>query len=265
MTIHIIGAGPGDPELLTLRGRRLIESCPICIYAGSLIPETILTFAPPQARLYDSAALTLDEIIDIMADADRAGHDVARLHSGDPSVYGAIAEQIHVLNARKIPWQITPGVPAYAATAARLGCELTRPGLAQTVILTRIQGAASSMPEGENLKTLAASGATLAIHLSIRRLSDIVNQLIPYYGHACPIVIAWRVSWPDEIIVHGHLNDILARSRAFKLTRTALILVGPVLESQAFLPSALYDPRCAHILRPRRSPRRSPRRKKPGS
>ena len=252
MTVHFIGAGPGAADLITVRGRDLIARCPVCLYAGSLVPPEIVAGAPDGARVIDTAALTLDEIIAEIADADRAGHDVARVHSGDPSLYGAIAEQMRRLDALGIAYDVTPGVPAFAAAAAALGIELTAPGVAQTVILTRTAMAASSMPEGEDLATLAKSGATLAIHLSIRNLARVVDELMPAYGAACPAAVVYRASWPDELILRGTLADIRAQARDAKLTRTALILVGRVLDAEDFRDSALYDPDHVHVLRPRR-------------
>ena len=250
MTVHFIGAGPGDPELITVRGQRLIAECPVCLYAGSLVPPAIIEAAPAGARIVDTAGLTLDAIIGELACAHRQGLDVARVQSGDPSLYGAIAEQIRRLEALGIPYDITPGVPAYAAAAARLGRELTVPGLAQTVILTRTAMKATTMPEGEELETLGKSGATLAIHLSIRNLGPIQDTLIPLYGADCPVVVAYRVGWPDEQFLHGTLATIHQAVRAARITRTALILVGRALEPGEFMDSALYDRDHAHLCRP---------------
>ncbi|MEM9050033.1 MAG: precorrin-4 C(11)-methyltransferase [Pseudomonadota bacterium] len=254
MTVHFIGAGPGDPELITLRGARLIAACPVCLYAGSLVPPAVIAGAPPDARIRDTAAMTLDEIIDEIAAAHAQGQDIARVHSGDPSLYGAIAEQIRRLRGLGIPFDITPGVPAYAAAAAALGQELTQPEIAQTVILTRTAMQSSAMPVGEDLATLGASGATLAIHLSIRNLRAIERQLIPLYGADCPVVVAYRVGWPDQMLLHGRLDDIREKARAAQLTRTALVLVGRVFAQNAFPDSALYDPARPHVLRPLRKP-----------
>ncbi|MDR3516033.1 MAG: precorrin-4 C(11)-methyltransferase [Azospirillaceae bacterium] len=253
MTVHFIGAGPGAPDLLTLRGRDLIARCPVCLYAGSLVPAEVVAHAPAGARLIDTAALTLDEIIAEIRTAHAAGADVARVHSGDPSLYGAIAEQIRRLRALDIPFDITPGVPSFAAAAAALGGELTLPGVSQTVILTRTAMAASPMPAGEDLATLGRSGATLAIHLSIRNLTQIRRELEPLYGADCPVAVIYRASWPDQQIIRGTLGDIAARVRAAKLTRTALILIGRVLKPGDFADSALYAPDHAHVLRPRKS------------
>ena len=253
MTVHFIGAGPGAPDLITVRGLALIRKCPVVIYAGSLVPREVVAEAPEGAKVIDSASLTLDEIIAEMAAASENGKDVARVHSGDPSVYGAIAEQMRRLDRLGIAYDLTPGVPAYAATAAALKCELTLPEVSQTVILTRTAVRASPMPEGEALARLGASGATLAVHLSVNNLARVVKDLIPHYGADCACVVAYRVSWPDEIIVQGALATIREKVKAAGITRTALILVGRTLSAQAFPASRLYDPGHAHLLRPRRS------------
>lgn len=250
MTVHFIGAGPGDPDLITVKGRDLIARCPVCLYAGSLVPKAVIACAPTGARLRDTAPMHLDEIIGEISAAHHAGLDVARVHSGDPSLYGAIAEQIRRLRALDIPFTIVPGVPAYAAAAAALGQELTQPEIAQTVILTRTAMKSSPMPEGEDLETLGASGATLAIHLSIRNVREIERQLTPHYGSDCPVVVAYRVGWPDQMLLRGTLSDIQDKVRAAKLTRTALVLVGRVFAENAFPDSALYDAARPHILRP---------------
>src|ERR1700739_4793340 len=203
MTVHFIGAAPDAPDLIPVRGLRLIERCPVCLYAGSLVPVEILASAPPSALVIDTAPLTLDEIVGHLADADRRGLDVARLHSGDPSLYGAIAEQMRRLEALGIPFDVTPGVPSFAAAAAALGRELTLPEIAQTVILTRTATRSSPMPEREALEMLAATGATLAIPLSVTNLAHIVRALTPYYGADCPAVVAYRVSWPDQKLIRG--------------------------------------------------------------
>ncbi len=258
MTVHFIGAGPGDPELLTLKGARLIARCPVCLYAGSLVPEAVIAGAPEGALVRDTAAMTLEEIVAEMAAAQERGEDVARVHSGDPSLYGAIAEQIRRLAALGIPHEIVPGVPAYAAAAAAMGRELTLPGVSQTLILTRTAGKASPMPPGEDLETLGRTGATLAIHLSIRNLREIERVLAPLYGADCPVVVAYRIGWPDAAILRGTLADIRERVRAAKITRTALVFVGRALGAAAFEDSALYDAGHAHVLRPERSaPRRT--------
>jgi precorrin-4/cobalt-precorrin-4 C11-methyltransferase len=250
MTVHFIGAGPGAPDLITVRGLRLIERCQVCLYAGSLVPEEIVKAAPPSARVIDTAPMNLDEIMVEIEAAHAAGHDVARVHSGDPSIYGAVAEQIRRLKALGIPYEITPGVPAFAAAAARLGTELTLPEIAQTVIATRTGMKASAMPAGEELEVLGQSRATLAIHLSIRNLDYIRRALEPYYGDDCPVVIAYRVTWPDELFIRTTLAEMKEKVREAKITRTALVLVGKVFaEEKAFRDSALYDAGFAHVLR----------------
>ena len=256
MTVHFIGAGPGAPDLITLRGLRLIEQCPVCLYAGSLVPREILAAAPPGADIVDTAPLTLDEIVAYCDAAHGQGLDVARLHSGDPSLYGAIAEQMRRLAALGIPYDITPGVPSFAAAAAALGCELTLPEVAQTVILTRTATRSSPMPPGEALEGLAASRATLAIHLSITNLAAIVRTLTPFYGADCPTIVAYLVSRPDELLIRGTLADIRGRVKAARITRTALVLVGPALAGAArpAPDSRLYDPSHHHLMRPHHRP-----------
>lgn len=252
MKVHFIGAGPGDPDLVTVKGRRLIETCPVCLYAGSLVPEAVVAAAPEGARVLDTAPMTLDEIIAEIAAARDRGEDVARVHSGDPSLYGAIAEQIRRLKALGIPYEITPGVSAYAAAAAAMGQELTIPEVAQTVILTRTAMKSSRMPDGEDLDSLGRIGATLVIHLSVRNLLAIERELTPHYGADCPVVVAYRVGWPDETFIRGTLATIRDKVRAEKITRTALIFVGPALAETDFRDSALYDGAHPHILRPKR-------------
>ena len=239
MTVHFIGAGPGAPDLLTLRGRDIIAACPVCLYAGSLVPEAILAHCPEGARIVNTAPLDLDQIIAEIETAHEVGHDVARLHSGDLSVWSAMGEQMRRLHALGIPVSVTPGVPAFAAASAALGTELTLPGLAQSVVLTRTPGRASSMPEGETLTNFAATGATLAIHLSIQNLSNVVADLIPAYGADCPVAVVYRASWPDEVILRGTLGDIESRLDD-SIQRTALILVGPALAGEDFDESCLY-------------------------
>ena len=251
MTVHFIGAGPGAPDLVTVRGLRLIESCPVCLYAGSLVPGAILASAPSGARLIDTAPLTLDEIVAHMSQAHGNGLDVARLHSGDPSLYGAIAEQMRRLDTLGIPYDVTPGVPSFAAAAAALGCELTLPEVAQTVILTRTASRSSPMPEGEAIERLAASRATLAIHLSVANLARVVRALTPSYGADCPAVVAYRVSWPDELLIRGTLADIRAKVKEARITRTALVLVGPALAGESTIESRLYAAEHHHLMRPR--------------
>lgn len=252
MTVHFIGAGPGAPDLITLRGARLIEACPVCLYAGSLVPAAVVAMAPKDARVVDTAPLHLDEIMAEIAAAHARGADVARVHSGDPSLYGAIAEQIRRLDALGIPYTITPGVPAFAAAAAALQSELTLPEIAQSVILTRTAMKSSDMPPGETLENFGRTGATLAIHLSIRNIRAVVTELTPQYGADCPVAVVVRASWPDQQIIRGTLADIAGKVRAAKITRTALILVGRVLAETkpAFRDSALYDAAHPHVLRP---------------
>jgi precorrin-4/cobalt-precorrin-4 C11-methyltransferase len=252
VTVHFIGAGPGDPELLTLKAQRLIRACPVCLYAGSLVPPAVVAEAPDDARVLDTASMTLDETHAEIVAAHAAGHDVARVHSGDPSLYGAIAEQVRRLRADDIPYDIVPGVPAYAAAAAALGQELTVPEVAQSIVLTRVSMKSTSMPEHETLENFARSRATLAIHLGVRALREIERVLVPHYGAACPVVVAYRVGWPDQMFIRGTLSDIREKVRAAKITRTALIMVGPVLgEMRDFRDSALYDAAQPHVLRPR--------------
>ncbi|MDF1855203.1 precorrin-4 C(11)-methyltransferase [Pseudooceanicola sp.] len=252
MTVYFVGAGPGDPELLTLKAQRLIAACPVCLYAGSLVPPEVVAGAPAGARVLDTAPMTLDDTHAEILAAHRRGEDVARVHSGDPSLYGAIAEQIRRLHADGIDYQIVPGVPAYAAAAAALGQELTVPEIAQSIVLTRVSMKSTAMPAGETLENFARSGATLAIHLGVRNLRQIERELVPFYGADCPVVVAYRVGWPDQMFIRGTLSDIHAKVRTEKITRTALILVGPVLgEIADFRESALYDPAVPHVLRPR--------------
>ena len=242
MTIHFIGAGPGAADLLTLRGRDLLARCPVCLYAGSIVPAAMLGHCPPGARLIDTAALDLDAIEAHCIAADGAGEDVARLHSGDLSIYSALAEQLRRLEGRGIPYTLTPGVPAFAAAAAALGCELTRPGVSQSLVLTRIPGRASAMPPRETLAAFAASGATLAIHLAIHGIERIVTELSPFYGEACPVAVVARASWPDQRVLRATLAGIAAMLRAEPIERTALVLVGPALGDAPGPESALYSP-----------------------
>jgi precorrin-4/cobalt-precorrin-4 C11-methyltransferase len=253
MIVHFIGAGPGAADLITVRGQALIQRAPVVLYAGSLVPHEIVAQAPADARIIDTAPLTLDEIIDEFARAHDADLDVARVHSGDPALYGAIGEQMRRLDALDIPYDITPGVPSYAAAAAAIKSELTLPGIAQSVILTRTATRASAMPPGEELATLAQSGATLAIHLSINNLARVIRDLTPHYGAQCPVVVAYRVSWPDEKILRGTLADIRAQVKAEKITRTALILVGPVLDAHGYADSRLYAHDHHHVLRAKKT------------
>lgn len=258
MTVYFIGAGPGAPDLITVRGLRLIERCPVCLYAGSLVPEEIVQAAPEGAVVKDTAPMHLDEIIDDMQAAHAAGHDVARVHSGDPAIYGAVAEQMRRLDALGIGYEVVPGVPAFAGAAARLATELTLPEIAQTVIITRTGMKASAMPEGEQLEVLGQSGATLAIHLSIRNLDYVRRALEPYYGAACPVVIAYRATWPDELFIHTTLEGMKEEVRKHKITRTALILVGKVFGDVSFRDSDLYNADYAHVLRNSGKKKRKP-------
>jgi precorrin-4/cobalt-precorrin-4 C11-methyltransferase len=241
MTVHFIGAGPGAADLITVRGRDLIARCPVCLFAGSLVPKALLEHCPPGARIVDTAPMALDEIVDECRRASDLGQDVARLHSGDLSIWSALGEQLRRLEALGIAYTVTPGVPAFAAAAAALGQELTLPEVAQTVVLTRTSGRASAMPAGEELKACAATGATLAIHLSIHALDKVVAELMPFYGADCPTAVVWRASWPDQRILRATLGTIAARVAEQPVERTALVLVGKVLSARDFRDSALYD------------------------
>lgn len=239
MTVHFIGAGPGAPDLLTLRGRNLIAASPVCLYAGSLIPEAILAHCPPECRIVDTAPLSLDEIISEISSADAAGQDVARLHSGDLSVWSAMGEQLRCLRGLGIPYDVTPGVPSFAAAAATLGVELTLPGLAQSVVLTRTEGRATRMPDRETLSAFGATGATLALHLSVHLIDKLAAELTPHYGPDCPVAVVWRASWPEERIIRATLATLKAAVPE-DVDRTALILVGPALAQEGFEDSRLY-------------------------
>ncbi|MFM0631426.1 precorrin-4 C(11)-methyltransferase [Paraburkholderia xenovorans] len=238
MTVFFVGAGPGDPELITVKGQRLVRSCPVILYAGSLVPAAVLEGHGAQ-QIVNTAELDLDQIIALLAAAHAKGQDVARVHSGDPSLYGAIGEQIRRLRELKIPYEIVPGVTATAASAAALGCELTLPDVSQTLILTRF-ASKTSMPEGEQLADLARHRATMAIHLGVRHLARIVDDLRPHYGGACPIAVIYRASWPDEEKITGTLDDIVSKVQSTSIERTALILVGQVLAAEGFADSTLY-------------------------
>jgi precorrin-4/cobalt-precorrin-4 C11-methyltransferase len=242
VTVHFIGAGPGAADLITLRGRDLLARCPVCLYAGSTVAPELLAHCAPSTRRVDTAPLTLDQIEAEFLAAHAAGHDVARLHSGDLSLYSALAEQLRRLERHRIPYTLTPGVPAFVAAAAVLGRELTVPEVAQSVVLTRVSGRASRMPEKEKLAAYAATGATLAIHLAIPALDTIVGELLPHYGADCPVAVVARATWPDERIVRGTLADIAAKTAAQPIERSALVLVGRALEAENFRDSALYDP-----------------------
>jgi precorrin-4/cobalt-precorrin-4 C11-methyltransferase len=239
--IHFIGAGPGAPDLLTLRAQRLIAAAPVCLYAGALVPAEILRHAPAGARLVDTRHLQLDEIVAELAAAHSAGHDVARLHSGDLSLYSAAAEQMRRLDALGIPWDMTPGVPAFAAAAAALRCELTVPEIAQTVILTRYGARASAMPAGEDLASLAAHGTTLVIHLGTQAIEEIATTAASHYGEDCPAAVVARASRPDELVLRGTLAAIAGLVRAAGVRRTATILIGPALGARGFRDSHLYS------------------------
>jgi precorrin-4/cobalt-precorrin-4 C11-methyltransferase len=241
VTVHFIGAGPGAPDLLTLRAQRLIECSPVCLYAGALVPREVLAHAPADARVVDTQDMTLEQIVAELLGAHERGKDVARLHSGDMSIYSAAAEQMRRLDALGVPWDVTPGVPAFAAAAAALGRELTIPEIAQTVIVTRYGKRASAMPAGEQLSALAAHGATLAIHLGAQAIEEIAATLTPHYGEACPVAVVARASWPDELIVRGTLATIAADVQAAGVRRTATILVGPALAAEGFRDSHLYS------------------------
>ncbi|MEM5501114.1 precorrin-4 C(11)-methyltransferase [Ahrensia kielensis] len=249
MTVYFIGAGPGAPDLITVRGLRLIENCPVCLYAGSLVPTEIVEAAPDGALVMDTAPMHLDQIIEEIKKAHELGQDVARVHSGDPAIYGAVAEQMRRLDALGIDYDVVPGVPAFAGVAAKLKTELTLPEIAQTIIVTRTGMKASAMPDGEQLEILGQSKATLAIHLSIRNLDYIRRSLEPYYGDDCPVVIAYRATWPDELYIKTTLAGMKEEVRKHKITRTALIMVGKVFGDVEFRDSDLYNADYAHVLR----------------
>ena len=250
MTVHFIGAGPGAPDLITVRGLSLIKLCPVILYAGSLVPEAVIAEAASDALIIDTAPMNLDEIMVEMEKAFAVGHDVARVHSGDPSIYGAIGEQMRRLDAMGIPYNVIPGVSAYAAAAAEMKRELTLAGVSQSVIVTRTAVRSSTMPNSEDLETFAKSGATLAIHLSINNMAKVVRELSPYYGDDCPVAVCYRVGWPDQEIIEGTLIDIRDKVKSAGFTRTALIMVGRVLDPLAFDDSRLYAPDHHHVLRP---------------
>jgi len=241
MTIHFIGAGPGAADLITVRGRDLLSGCPVCLYAGSVVPPELLAHCPSGARIIDTAPLTLDQIEAEFVKAHAAGEDVARLHSGDLSIYSAVAEQTRRLERLGIPYTLTPGVPAFSAAAALLGRELTVPGVAQSVVLTRVSGRASAMPESEKLATFATTGATLAIHLAIHAIDQVVAELLPHYGADCPVALVMRATWADERVLRGTLATIQTQLANEPMERTALILVGNALAARDFIESALYS------------------------
>lgn len=250
MTVYFIGAGPGDPDLITVRGRDLIARCPVCLYAGSLVPAAIVAHAPEGARVVDTASMTLDDIVAEIAAAHADGRDVARVHSGDPSIYGATAEQFAELKARGVPYEIVPGVPSFAAAAARLGVELTAPEIAQTIVLSRLSGRASAMPEAETLDAIAACRGTLVLHLAARQLARIAADLTPLYGADCPVAVVARATWPDEAIVRGTLADIVERAAPLGIERTALVIVGRALDGADGGTSALYSEEHDRHLKP---------------
>ncbi len=241
MTVHFIGAGPGAADLITVRGRDLIARCPVCLFAGSLVPKGLLEHCPSGARIVDTAPMALEEIVEEFVAATGAGLDVARLHSGDLSIWSALGEQLRRLDELAIPYTVTPGVPSFAAAAAALRQELTLPEVAQSVVLTRTPGRASAMPQSEQLAAFAATRATLAIHLSIHGIEETVGQLMPFYGADCPVAVVYRASWPDERIIRATLGSIVDEVKRDPIERTALILVGPVLAARDFRNSALYD------------------------
>ncbi len=257
MTVHFIGAGPGAPDLLTLRGRDLIAAAPVCLYAGSLVPEGVLAHCPRDARIINTAPMSLDDIIEEMASAHAAGHDVARLHSGDLSVWSAMGEQLRRLDALGIPYDVTPGVPSFSAAAAALDKELTLPGLTQSVVLTRTSGRATAVPEAETLANFARTKAVLAIHLSIHMLDRVVEDLTPHYGADCPVAIVWRASWPDERILRSTLAEVV-EAVGQELDRTALIMVGRTLDARDFSESRLYADDYDRRFRPRGTAPRFP-------
>ncbi len=251
MTVHFIGAGPGAADLITVRGRDLLAACPVCLYAGSLVPRELLAHCPPDARLVNTASLSLDDIVAEMRAAHARGQDVARLHSGDLSIWSAMGEQLRSLRTHHIPYTVTPGVPAFSAAAAALEVELTLPGSCQSVVLTRTSGRASAMPSGETLAAFAATGAVLAIHLSVHVAQQVQQELLAHYGADCPAAIIWRASWPDELLVRTRVGDIATAAQSNPLQRSALILVGPTLAQEGFGLSRLYADDYDRRYRPR--------------
>lgn len=258
MTVHFIGAGPGAPDLITVRGLRLIREADLVLYAGSLVPREVVAEARSGAEVIDSAPLTLEHIIELIATAHTRGHEIARVHSGDPSIYGAMAEQMKRLDTLGVPYDVTPGVPAFAAAAAALKRELTLPGVAQSIVLTRTAVRASEMPKGEELAAFAKTGATLALHLSINNLAKVVRELMPVVGADCPCAVVWRASWAEQAVIEATLATVREQVKSAGFTRTALILVGRALAPGTGSDSRLYDPAHSHVLRPAR--RRSPNR-----
>ncbi|MCK0174346.1 MULTISPECIES: precorrin-4 C(11)-methyltransferase [Mycobacteriaceae] len=243
MTVYFIGAGPGAADLITVRGQRLLQRCPVCLYAGSIMPDDLLALCPPDARVVDTGPLNLDQIVDELARAHAAGQDVARLHSGDPAIYSALAEQCRRLDLLGIDYEVVPGVPAFAAAAAALGRELTVPGVAQTVTLSRVATLSTAMPPGEDLATLSAPGATLVLHLAAAQIDAIVPQLLDGgYRPETPCAVVAFASWPQEVVLRGTLADIAEQMHGAGVTRTAVIVVGDVLAANAFTDSYLYSP-----------------------
>ncbi|MEO5337620.1 MAG: precorrin-4 C(11)-methyltransferase [Magnetospirillum sp. WYHS-4] len=249
MTVHFIGAGPGAPDLITVRGLNIIRRCPVVLYAGSLVPKEVIAEAPKFARVVDTSSLTLGEIVEEMCGAHAVGQDVARVHSGDPSIYGAVAEQMRRLDELNIPYDVTPGVPSFAAAAAALRRELTLPEVCQTVVLTRTDGRSSPMPAGEDIKVLARTGATLAIHLSAAGIAKLAEDLAVEVGGDCPIAIIHKASWPDQQVIRGTLADIAAKAKEARIERTAMVLVGKALAAEGFADSKLYAPDHHHAGR----------------
>lgn len=248
MKVYIIGAGPGDPELITVKGAKLIESCPVVLYTGSLVPKEVIAYARKDARVMDSSSMDLNQIVEILKEAHQKEQDVARVHTGDPSIFGSTAEQIRKMEELGIPYEIVPGVSSFTAVAAILGKELTLPELSQTVILTRAEGR-TPMPELEKLSSLARHRATLVLFLSITLIRNVVEELVPHYGTQCPVVVAQKATWPDQKIIYGTLQDITEKVRQAQMNSTALILVGEVLTSKDFANSRLYDPSFSHRFR----------------
>ena len=253
MMVHFIGAGPGAADLITVRGRDILSRCPVCLYAGSIIPESLLKYCPADAKIVNTAPMSLAEIEGEFVSAKRDDLDVARLHSGDLSVWSAVAEQIRRLKKNEIDYSMTPGVPSFAAAAAAIGQELTLPEIAQSLVLTRVSGRASKMPPGETLSAFGRTGTTLAIHLAIHAIGQVVEELIPLYGKNCPVVVVARASWPDEKIINATLGTVESQIAESSIERTALILAGPALEAENFVDSALYDARYQRRFRGRDS------------
>lgn len=251
-TVYFIGAGPGDPDLITVRGRALIERCPVCLFAGSLVPRAVVAFAPAGALVKNTASLTLDEIVELMDGATACGQDVARVHSGDPSLYGATAEQMRRLDARGIPYDIVPGVSSFQAAAAALKLELTPAGRNQTLILTRAAGRTGT-PASEDLGALACHRTGMVLFLSAAQMPAVVSSLLPHYGPEAPVAVAYRVTWPDQQVWHTTLGAVAELMQERGITRTALVFVGPMLDTASAVDSHLYDPTFAHLFRKARA------------